>query len=64
MTPHMTTSKPGWQTTEFWLSVATSAWAIFGHALPPLVQGVVVAVVSGTYAIGRAVAKATHAKAP
>jgi hypothetical protein len=50
--------KPGWKTTEFWLSLATSAWAIFGHVLPPAAQAVVVGVATGAYAIARAVTKA------
>ena len=49
--------KPGWKTTEFWLSLATSAWAIFGGTLPAAAQAVVVAVASGAYAIGRAVVR-------
>lgn len=61
MTPHM---KPGWKTTEFWLSLATTVWAVASHALPPVVQGVVAAVATGAYAIGRAVTKAHAAKAP
>lgn len=50
--------KPGIRTTEFWLSLATSLWAIFGHTLPPVAQAVVVGVSSGAYAIARAIAKA------
>jgi len=57
--------KPGWQTSEFWLSVAASVWAVVGHALPATAQAVVVAVASGAYAVGRAITKAAHAaKAP
>jgi hypothetical protein len=56
--------KPGWKTSEFWLSLATGAWAMFGHVLPPTVQGLVVGVASGAYAIGRAITKAAHASAP
>jgi len=64
-TPSMTPLlKPGWKTTEFWLSLAASVWAIFGHALPPLVQGVVVAVATGAYGVGRAVTKASAARTP
>jgi len=56
--------KPGWKTTEFWLSVATSAWAILGHTLPPAIQGVVVAVATAAYAVSRAVVKAVEGPPP
>jgi hypothetical protein len=56
--------KPGWKTTEFWLSTAVSAWAIFGHVLPPVAQAVVVGVASGAYSIARAVAKAAGKTLP
>jgi hypothetical protein len=54
--------KPGWTTTEFWISAATAIWGIFGHALPPIAQAVVVGVASGAYTIGRAIAKAAASK--
>jgi hypothetical protein len=50
-------TKPGWRTTEFWVTVATTAWSLFGHTLPPLAQAVVAAVVPAAYSIARAVAK-------
>lgn len=50
-------AKPGWQTTEFWVTVATSVWAIFGHSLPPTSQAVVVGVAQAAYAVSRALAK-------
>lgn len=56
--------KPGWKTTEFWLSLATSAWAIFGHVLPPAAQGVVVGVATGAYALARAITKAAAPSSP
>jgi hypothetical protein len=49
--------KPGWKTTEFWLSLATSLWAVFGHMLPPPAQAAVVSAASVGYAISRAVTK-------
>lgn len=52
--------KPGWKTTEFWVTLATSAWAIFGHQLPAAIQGVVVAVASAAYAVSRGVVKASE----
>lgn len=58
--------KPGWQTTEFGITVvtiATSIWAGFAHLLPATTQAVVVAVASSAYAIARAVTKAASAMA-
>jgi hypothetical protein len=49
--------KPGWKTTEFWVTLATSAWAIFGHTLPAAAQAAVVGVASAAYSIARAIAK-------
>ena len=49
--------KPGWQTSEFWLTVATTAWTLFGHSMPPQAQAVVAAVVPAAYSIARAIAK-------
>jgi hypothetical protein len=50
-------AKPGWKTTEFWVTVGTSLWAIFGHVLPPVAQAVVVGVAQAAYAVSRAVTK-------
>jgi hypothetical protein len=55
--------KPGWKTTEFWVTIATTLWAAFGHALSPAAQAVVVAVVPGVYTAARAVQKAVAAHA-
>lgn len=56
--------KPGWKTTEFWVTVATSLWAMFGQSLPAAAQGVVVAVASAAYAVSRAVVKASDGNPP
>ena len=57
--------KPGWQTTEFWVTALTTAWALFGHALPVPVQAAVATVVPAAYSLARAIAKAaaSHAAA-
>jgi hypothetical protein len=34
---------------------------MFGHALPPVVQGIVVAAATGAYAVSRAIVKAAPA---
>lgn len=56
--------KPGWQTTEFWVTLGTTAWAAFGHFLPAPLQAVVVTVVPAVYTIARTVAKAVAGAAP
>ena len=53
--------KPGWKTTEFWVTLGTTLWALFGHALPPTAQALVATVVPAAYSIGRAIAKAAAA---
>lgn len=54
--------KPGWQTTEFWMSLATSIWAVVESSLPPLVRVVVPAAATAVYTIGRAITKAAASK--
>lgn len=49
--------KPGWKTTEFWLTLATSLWGVFGNSLPPLAQAIIPTVATAAYTIGRAIAK-------
>lgn len=49
--------KPGWQTSEFWITLATSGWAIFGSTVTGPVAVVVPAVLGAAYAISRGLAK-------
>ena len=52
--------KPGYQTTEFWLTIATSLAAIcaaLADVLPPKYAAVILSASSGLYAISRALAK-------
>jgi hypothetical protein len=49
--------KSGLRSTEFWFSSIVAAWGMFGHALPPVAQAIVVAVATAFYSIARAVAK-------
>jgi len=49
--------KPGWKTTEFYMSIATALWGALAPALPSWAHAVVPAVASAAYAIGRAVTK-------
>jgi hypothetical protein len=49
--------KPGWQTTEFYFSLAVALWAALGHRLPVEAQTVIVAVVTAVYTIARTIAK-------
>lgn len=49
--------KPGWRTTEFWLTLAGSLWTVFGSAAPPAVKAIVAAALPAAYAISRGLAK-------
>lgn len=52
--------KPGWKTTEFWVSVATSVGAVTAASvgvLPEKYAALMVAVSSGAYAVARGLAK-------
>ncbi len=54
--------KSGLKTSEFWLSAATTAWALLSHALPPLAQTVIGVGVPAVYSITRAIVKAQAVK--
>ncbi len=56
--------KPGWQTTEFWVTAATNLWAMVEPGLPPLVRAVVPAVASIAYTLARAWVKRHALAAP
>lgn len=49
--------KPGWKTTEFWLSLGTLVLTNVQGSLPPAVQVAVSGVVTVGYAVARALAK-------
>lgn len=49
--------KPGYQTTEFWLTTGVSLWAAFGGMVPEPWNAVVVAGVTAVYNIVRMLAK-------
>jgi hypothetical protein len=49
--------KPGWQTTEFWLSLGALIYPLLEPAVPGSVKAVVGGVAAGVYAISRALAK-------
>lgn len=56
-------SKPGIQTTEFWVTVFTSLTALvdllgLADYVPDSVSGIVLAAVAGAYSVSRGVAKA------
>jgi len=55
--------KSGLRTSEFWISLATTAWALLSPGLPPVVQAVIGVGVPAAYNIGRAVVKASAVKA-
>jgi hypothetical protein len=52
--------RPGWKTSEFWVTIATTAWTLFGGVLPPVAQAVIGAVVPAAYTLSRALAKRPH----
>lgn len=49
--------KPGYLTTEFWVTLASSLWGIFGTSAPPTVKVIAPAVLGAFYAISRGLAK-------
>lgn len=52
--------KPGFKTTEFWLTIATNVAAVVSTvagALPPEKAGILMAIANGIYAATRAFAK-------
>ena len=55
--------KAGIRTSEFWISLATTAWALVGPGLPPVAQAVIGVGVPAAYTIGRALVKAAAIKA-
>ena len=58
--PHQSETRPGTQTTEFWLAIASNLLtivAMIAHALPPKYAVPTLSVVNGFYAIGRGLAK-------
>lgn len=58
--------KPGWKTTEFWISVLTSAGSILASAigfLPPKYAAIVTAASAGLYSVSRGLAKTGSAAA-
>lgn len=57
--------KPGFQTSEFWLSTFGAIWGVVSPLLPgvSVVQTMVPALAGAAYAIARAWTKAAHATA-
>ena len=59
--------KPGWQTTEFWLSAVMAVAPMimtFVGALPPPYGPIIAAVVTAIYTIGRSFVKGAPATTP
>lgn len=53
-------SRPGWKTTEFWLTVATAVAAMLATVadlVPAEMAGMLIAISNGLYAISRGLAK-------
>lgn len=62
----MNASKPGWKTTEFWLTllgttIPTLVGALTG-VIPPETAAIIVAVANGVYGVIRAATKKADAK--
>lgn len=49
--------KPGYRTTEFWITIAASVWAAIAPGLPPQYQAAIPAIAGGLYSIARGIAK-------
>lgn len=49
--------KPGWQTSEFWLTVLGGVWSAVAPGSSEAVQVIVPAVLGAAYAISRGLAK-------
>lgn len=49
--------KPGWQTSEFWMTAVMNVWAMVGPGLPPLARTIIPAVATAAYALARAYVK-------
>lgn len=49
--------KPGYKTTEFWITTATSLWSIFSGMVPAPWNVAVPIVAAGMYSISRGLAK-------
>jgi hypothetical protein len=49
--------KPGWRTSEFWMTTAVNLWTMLGGAFTPEQQAIIVGVVTGVYTITRGLAK-------
>lgn len=52
-------ARPGYQTTEFWVTLAASVAPYLVNALPPQYAALASAVLAGFYTIGRSMVKAT-----
>lgn len=50
--------KPGYKTTEFWLTLVVSIWGAVGAAVPEPWQVIIPTVAGGLYTIARGLAKA------
>ena len=46
--------KPGYQTTEFWVTLAVMAGAMFGFPIPPEIAATVMGGIGAAYVAGRA----------
>ena len=50
-------TRPGYKTTEFWITLITSAWTMFGANVPSPWNAVLPTIAGSVYAIARALAK-------
>ena len=49
--------KPGWQSTEFWLSAGATIWPLLSDAIPPTWKAAILTASAGIYTIARAIVK-------
>lgn len=59
-TPALSSAKPGYKTTEFWLTVATAVAGLLqavAGALPPAQAAILITISTGLYTLSRGLAK-------
>ncbi len=49
--------KPGWKTTEFWLTLVTTAWTMFGGMVPEPYNAILATVITSIYTAARTAGK-------
>ena len=56
--------KPGYKTTEFWISVLAGAWSAAAPGVSPELQAAIPVIAAGVYALARGLAKGRGRELP